>query len=309
MPDGQIIAGSRFPRFGASAACVMILLAYAAFNALFNPIGLPAAVNGWSYVIIGVLVMQPMLLAVWASLGPGAMATRIPLVFVAFMFVVFAGCYRQWNLLPMANNLPSNINWKAHAVLDVFEVAVPLAIFALTFVLAAVGGAIGQRRIAQIDSPSSANIDKSQFSLRYLLAMTAICAALLVMARPITFIFERPSSWTAIAAELIFGPLVLTIGLFFPLGISTIALTQEILTRRNLVVVAGAVAVTFVIAIATAAAVSGNFYDTLFALALVQLGAIMAGVLTAWTLRGARYRWVQQYAPDSGRQFLSERWL
>jgi hypothetical protein len=309
MPDGQIVAGSKFRRFGASAACVTILLTYAAFNALFNPIGLPTANTGWCYASLGVLLMQPMLLAVWGSLGPGSVATRIPLVLAALTFIVFAGCYKQWNLVPMANNPPPNINWKAHAVLDASEVAVPLTVFALTFVLAAVGGALGQRRIAQVDGPPSTKSGKRQFSVKFLLVMMAICAALLVMARPITFSFERPSSWTEIAVILIVGPVVQIIGWLFPLGLSTIALSHEILARRNLAFVVGTTGVTLAIAIAIAARVPGIFYDTLFSFALVQLGAIMAGVLTALALRGAGYRWIQQNAPGSGTQFLSERWL
>ena len=74
--------------------------AHAAFNLFLNPMGAGAenVSEGLALPLMGATVAQPVLFAIWAALGGGPAAIRIPLTLAALVAVFFPSLIKQWNL-------------------------------------------------------------------------------------------------------------------------------------------------------------------------------------------------------------------
>ncbi len=150
-----------------------LVLAYALFNAI-----LFAA--DWSngdmpeslLVFAGCCAIQPMLLGLWAALGPGAFLLRLPLVANALVLVVLATI-----LLPPLGDRSLN----SENELVVWLVLVG----AMIFVFATILGAVVRwwsRQSIQLFGDSTRSHSPIRFSVKYILGLTTVTAVSLAMA-------------------------------------------------------------------------------------------------------------------------------
>jgi len=116
---------------------------------------------------------QPLLFAIWLSFGPPPATKRVPLTIGAFGLLILAGGIQKWSLFPH-KSAPAN--------LDLAWVALSLALFAAFTIFGLVVKRLSRSRILYADE-AAGDVSVHQFSLKYLIMVTTICAVLLGIGR------------------------------------------------------------------------------------------------------------------------------
>jgi hypothetical protein len=232
MNNGSNDAGSAVLRLNSWAAYASILFAYTAFAVAFNPIGMPGTDSNWRSAAMGVLLMQPILLAVWAAIGPQSTPARVALVLAALVFLVFVGSFKQWNLLASQPGVLVNSGTTDRPILEAEDAAAPLGLFAIAGVIAFVAGRSTRRRISRLPAEQQNTSGQHQFSVRYLLGIVTACAVLLALAHNITFNARPHVSAIEFVFPLLFTPFLMAF-LLPALVLSAIVLSQKPFNRRH----------------------------------------------------------------------------
>jgi hypothetical protein len=276
-----------------SIVLLLLVAAHAILNLFLNPIG--ASVDDVSgrlaLPLMGAGIAQPVLIAIWAALGPGAAAVRIPLSLAAAGIVFLASVPKLWNVFD--NDVMASKRTGESLLME-------LSLFAVVLVLMLV-----VRRISgwRIQSHAVANDNKaggSQFSLKYLLALTAVCAALLVLGRSVAAgsFWTESTFWREFFTGLfLFGGTIL-LALFPMLIIPLLAIAR----RPSLLAVAALpflwAGLTWLAVEILASATGESCADLARQLGLLQAGAAVAGLVSALVLRSAGFRLVSSRAQD-----------
>jgi hypothetical protein len=158
-------------------ALALLVAAYAAFNLLLNPMrGDGDEIS--MLLFMGIFFMQPVVFAMWMAIGPPPAAKRIPFSLAGFVFVGFAACVAQLLAPPDVFNYPNGIGpeW----------LIMPGALFAAALMLVLVVRIVTRWSIRNIRRVNVGASDVNQFSIKYLLLLTAVCAVLLGIGRWLT---------------------------------------------------------------------------------------------------------------------------
>lgn len=275
----------------------LVVAGHAALNVLLNPIGVPVSgtVDWLMLLLIGVVISQPVLFAGWAVMGPGSSIQRVPLTVAALATVVFAGYITAWNLLVS--------NWR-----DAELLIMSVSTFAVAATVMMLIRKLTRWRIVHLCETSNASAPANQFSLRFLLGLTAVCAVLLGSARSLAsqqwLGLGASSAWHATLPGLlnaIGGALLVTFPAFtVPLiALSRRPTIQVLITVPLLWATLSWLAVETMVAIHPTEVRSEVAIEITF----VQLGTAAAGLISAIALRFGRYRLVT--LASSSRQSLT----
>jgi hypothetical protein len=228
---------------------------------------------------MGATISQPVLFAIWAALAAGSVAMRIPLSLAACTVVFFASTIKQWNLVTRNNSLPAGQ-----------DLIMELAFFGLSLAIMLVARWFFGWRISRTGKIASGNAN--QFSLKYLILLTTICAALFLAGRSLLAgdFWSQSAFWKqTISDGLTFVGLFL-FALFPLLIIPLIAIARHPSFRTLIAMPFLCAGLTWLIVEILAAQHGEPRVDVARQLALIQGGALVAGLLSAIALRLAGYR-------------------
>jgi hypothetical protein len=171
----SIVSQRRFPLGGTSLPFTLVIALHCAFQFLLNPVGTSSnAMPTWFGVgLMGALISEPVFFGIWAGLGPGTLATRLPTTFIVLIVLTFAGTVKRWNFWWQPGE-PSSVEMD-----DLLRVS---GFFALTLGMMLLSRKFRGWRIA-LPSDRVVGASLSQFSLKFLLGMTTLCAVLLTIGR------------------------------------------------------------------------------------------------------------------------------
>jgi hypothetical protein len=249
-----------------------LVAAHAIFNICISPFeGGPTFFN---LLVMGVILSQPVLFAGWATIGPPPASKRLPLTIAAFAAVILSG--------GMTSDEWLSLNY---------------LLIALTFFVVAIAAmlVIAWRlrwSIRQTRGPEAGDMPLNQFSLKFLLAVTTISAALLGIGRALASRQDwgRTQGWQSDVLEMI-GPIGYLLLALLP---ALIAPTLVLSPRPKLYVMVTIPIVWIgltVLAVETIVALEGpSRWDVVKDVVVLQLGSSMAGILTTVVLRIAGYR-------------------
>jgi hypothetical protein len=259
--------------------------------------------------LIGAMSVQPLLLGVWAGVGPGKLLTRFPIVSAAQILLVFAGSFKRWNAFMFWGTAPtvSTASWGALSNLSIVGA---LSMFAYVGVIAYVAGRMTKRKILRMPFSAPGPGSGGHFTVKYLLGLTAICAALLAIGRLISFEQSSTFRWYELAFAGLFSSVVGGFMLVAAPVLSLLILSKQVRTRRHAANLAGACLVSLLTMIAMCLVTSQPMPTFLGQLLPMLIGAMTSGVLTALPISLAGYRFIRlPPASDYGTNYLSDRWL
>lgn len=281
MSEPAIIDDIRSPR--SWLAPVVLVALHAIFDIVFSPLNRP--INFWTTMLgAGAWYVQPLLFGAWAAYGPGSALKRIPVTWVAYSTVLIPGI--------LAQKLAGNGMFNYMQLLAIL----PATCVASTIVLLLIGRVTRWRIDNQPPDPNASSAS-SQFSLRFLLGFTTVCAILLGLGRGLA------SSSAFKGSEI---PQILKITgflliLMFPAIVAPLAALSPILSKRVWIAIPLLWILLSVLGIGAYMQIEQNAYnwkeahDILF----IQIGAFIAALASALFLRFAGFRLVRRVSKSS----------
>jgi hypothetical protein len=263
----------------------LIVAIHFGFNLLLNPIGTPVtgAIKWLMLMFVGATIVQPALFAIWTSLGPGPSSWRVPITTAAFAIVVFGAYCQTFNIYAS----PNSSKWA-----DAESVAFP----AVVYIVSAAGLVLVRKltrwRIMQRRDTAAFSSNTRQFSMKFVLGYTAICAALLASGHVLTSHGWLGPGADRLASMLtgIGGALVITLPTF---AIPLMALANRISISAVIAMLFVWVALSLLAVEAIVRLNPSEIRSTVvIEVGFVQLGAAVTGLLSAVLLRLGGYRLV-----------------
>lgn len=152
----------------------LTLTVLAGLNGLFTILYNPFAVQGddwYLFLPAGALYVQPMLFGTWAAMGSGPAWLRIPIAWTTFAVVTIASLTVHWLFAQPSPNPGGGLT-----------LILSTTCVAWTFLLLVVGK-LTRWRIDNSALEFGDGKDTGQFSLKFLLGLTTVCAVLLTAGR------------------------------------------------------------------------------------------------------------------------------
>jgi hypothetical protein len=269
---------SQIARWRPWHALALLVAAYAVFNVFLNPMrgdGDEFPTMLW----MGAFFMQPVVFAMWTAIGPPPATKRIPFALAGFVFVVFAACVPQFLAPPDIFNYPNDIGPES--------LIMPGALFAAALVVALAVRILTRWSIRNTRRVNVGASGVNQFSIKYLLLLTAVCAVLLGFGR-----------WLTASMDWSFGrsmlELVARIWLILLVTLPAVLVPITLITfRPTLRMYLGtiiSVTVLAWVAIETVILLDNPPGDVAREILVIQLGAFLAGIASALVVRFAGYR-------------------
>jgi hypothetical protein len=237
-----------------------------------------------AYPVIGVIAVQPILFAMWAGMHRKPLYQRILSGGLGCLVVAFAG------------GLGEIHHSGSHSVAAIAKnIAVMLVFFALATLVLWIVGRLFRSQITQGDGESSTGESLgNQFHVGHLLAWTGISGGLLGLAR--FLVGHGPSSdvsspWRQPTGQVALGLVFLLVVLFPTLVLPWIALAYR--GRGTFLVLAAVLAwglLTYGCIVVLAQMPEVSFLEIAQPVVLIQLGAGLAGLLSALTVRFCGFR-------------------
>lgn len=270
------------------------VLVHAGFNSVLSPFGTSASEypERLAYAVMGVITIQPILLAMWAAMGVSSLARRLPWAAVACLLLAYTASAGRLRAIDRA---ASGDDFLEAALLG-------LGLFLVSFVVLLLVRRVTRMHMqtpaanAASGAVTSRPRDDIQFGTRYLLGWTTASALLLGMGR----VLAPGGGWVELGsgAEEMFARISGAVGMFLVLLAPPVAVCWLTLTklRISLGVVAGGIIswamLTWISAYVLHVTVAGSdsLGELLEALAFIQLGATAAACLTTVPLRLCGYR-------------------
>jgi hypothetical protein len=237
-------------------------------------------------IYLGAIVFQPIALGMWAALAGSSMLINVSLALPCLM------------LLIVATGLDRNVYTDVQRSEFFYFALTGITVFAVAALVFGVVAGLARLRIVSDDKLPQAAAPRLRFSIKYLLVLTTLFALVLAIVTQLSFQTEPPPpNW-------IFGP-----GFFiYILAVGGSTLTAAILPTMSLpLIILYGRATRGVLWIATTvwagvpflvALIWGAFEDEwpdiLLFLLLVQLGAAIAGAMSAVALRFGGFRLVRR---------------
>lgn len=250
----------------------VLVFAHAVFNALFNGFSGPQTYQ--RYLVIGVTLSQPVLFATWIAIGPPPATVRLPITIVAFAAIILAGAI-------------SSVVWLSPDYL-----LVGAALFAVTTLVMFIVARLTGWRICKASHGADTGMPHDQFSLKYLLAVTAIFAALLGVGRALgsRVLWSQSEPWQNVIAVLLMLMSFISLAMIPALFVPLVVLSSRPRFRVLVAIPFLWVGVTW-LAVETIVAMKGvPRWEAVWTIALGQVGAAASGMLSAFVLRVAGFR-------------------
>jgi hypothetical protein len=236
-------------------------------------------------MLSGVVLVQPVLFAEWAVLGPGPAIYRVPLTIAAAAAVAFCGVYPERNTKPT-----SAPNFQFYWY--IWGIALPAAATILMLVRQLAGWKT--KRVTDIRTNRMLT---NQFSLKYLLLLTTVCAVFLGTVHFLAshrWLTIHPVSMNELNSILIdISVVMLPIVPVFVIPL--VALTPRLTAPIVIGIPLAWAALSW---LALENVVGRNVVPDRFIIAvdiaLLQSGAALAGLLSALMVRVAGYRLVSR---------------
>jgi hypothetical protein len=250
----------------------LVVLANAAFNFMSAPF---EGNDAGSLIMMGVVFLQPSLFAIWAALGPPPSVQRWPATIAALVFVAFAETLTQNDRMDR-------------------EYAIIVAgFFLITSVVMTIVSIPSKLRLDLPRPASSSDAQVNQFSLKYMMTVTTVCALFLGLGRVLTGQQDAANanaSWINSIGEMV-GPIGLIMLVMFPaILLPLLVLSQR---PRRAVIFAFPIAWLCLSWLAVEVIITidqrprSDIAKDVFYL---QLGAAISSTLSAIVLRHAGYR-------------------
>jgi hypothetical protein len=270
----------------------LVVAAHFGFNLLLNPIGVPVSgsVKWRMLMFVGATIAQPALFAIWASLGPGPSFRRILWTTAAFGIVIFGEFYIAWNLFARTDGS----RW-GNAEFLFF----PAALYAVCAVGMTLVRKLTRWRITHVGDSRTWTSTAGQFSLKFILGYTAVCAALLGAARLFSSAetFGPPADRLATMLTQIGGILLV----IFPTFIAPLATLAKRVSVSSVVALLFLWVVLSLLAVEAVLKMNPNEIrsNVVIEIGYVQFGAALTGVFSALMLRWGGYRFVALAVDDA----------
>lgn len=261
-----------------------LLVGHVAFTGILSLI-VPSLGSPWDFLLkatlMGVLISQPLLCALWAALAPAPLITRIPTALASFVLLGFCSPFLRATL-PVWNSLS----------------VIYFSLFVFYWVGLTIKRRNGKGSLSVLGNGSTDLPVTNRFSLKYLLFWTTVVAILLMIGRSIN-VWEGGISrevklmWDRVG----FGILFVGFGIYSLLFLPVFASGMYVL-KTSKRFFAGAAKISFCLllsyVILTAIVVvkwkSSLVSDILIPLTNFYLGATLAMALSAAVLRYSGYR-------------------
>lgn len=284
MPDGTGNT-SLGARWRAWLPFVLLVAAHAAINVFLNPMSSQNAGDEFPTLVwIGMVFVQPVLFATWTAMGPPPATKRIPLTIAALVLVLFAGCISP--MIMLSGTIPVTQGGFALLVL-------PLSLFVVGLVAMFLMRILTRWRIENTQGNAGWLPATNQFSVKYLLVLTAICAVLLGIGRGLAAQQDWSDSPSLRQVGRMLGRVGIILLAVFPAIIVPLVVISPRPTLRTLAgtviswVVLGWVAIETIVLVD-----HPPRGEVTYAVGLVHLGAGLASLASAFILRRAGYRLV-----------------
>jgi hypothetical protein len=238
------------------------------------------------------------------------MTVRLPFLLALLLLVALAGSVKRWNFL-----LNGYLGAASTTAFFHFDFETLLGLFGLFVVSALVAREFGRLtgcRFVRGSGNSTGASNGIQYSVKYLLIVMTVFAAVLAVGRIIVFSIpgQQATSWSRLVGSFVISPIVIEILLLPSIALSVIALRNRVSLRMLVVVLVVAAVASLAIAEIGAALTSATQTKTLAVLCSIQAGAAIAGLFTAIPLRFVGYRLVSESTPSASKNnYLSERSL
>jgi hypothetical protein len=245
---------------------------------IFNPTGPTNAHDEWTYlVVLGIVFVQPMLFASWLSLGPPPAAKRIPFTIAAAVAVCLATGIKHWSFFAR----PSSAN-----SLDFDWMILDSAFFGIFALVGFILRKFFHWHIAN-KSSMSAGLVLNQFSLKYLLALTTICALLLSIGRNLAMHRD-----TRMISDLLTPMGIILLAMFPAMIVPVLTLSKRPAWPIVLIIVAAWATLSWlaVQSIVAQGPFSPGKSEMIQQILFLQLGGTIAGGGSALVLRLSGYR-------------------
>jgi hypothetical protein len=268
-------------------ALTSLVVTHAVLNVLFNPFkGFNRNLPEWvGFIVMGVMLAQPIMFAAWCVLGPPPLIKRVPLTIATLAGLLMCRYLIKWDLLTGSSKERS----------DAGMLVLPAAIFAGGIVVMTIVRAIARWRIdTAIEEPASA-ATLNQFTMKYLLVLTTLCAILLGIGRTISVDSWFPGTGTrnfVVEFLMMSGILLLATlpGLFIPLAVLSARPPMRVLVALPF----AWLALTWLAVECIVASQKEDRWEVFGDIGLIQLGAVAIGVFSAVVLRMGGYRLFRQ---------------
>ena len=266
----------------------LFIAGHAAFNSFFNPIGATEdRISEWlALPLMGAMLAQPVLFGAWAALAPGSAAMRIPLSLLALVAVFLASIPKHWNVF-VAPEVSSS---------EVGEMMMlEMAFFGVALTTTFIGRKLRGWKICHLSKMLAGRTGTGQYSLKFLLVLTAICAVLLVVGRSLLAgkFWAESSFWNKVSSTVFtFGGITL-LALFPMLIVPLIAMTQHPSLKTAIAILllwAGLNLLSVKILVAYHNEPRAQVARQLL---LMEGGAVTVGLASAFALRYAGYRFLK----------------
>jgi hypothetical protein len=280
--------------FRAWSVLVAIVAGYAMYNVVTHFIVENADSHGPSIVMfafVGGGFVQAFLLGLWTALGPGLLRVRLPLTVVAAVLAVCASAapaFWREGPDPLAGAIAGIVTGIA---LPSFVLAMLLGVIFRWWTRQAIRWKLN-KSVAKAANPF-------QFSIRYLLGLTALCALVLAMVAPFLRTMELPpDSWAEVLLRFVISAAVI-----FAIGLPTLVIPWAILTiqpRERLIAIGAGFWILWTPTIIGLFAYFVRDSEVWPALLAAQFGAAMLATSTTILLYAADYRLVRDANPTTG---------
>jgi hypothetical protein len=265
-------------------APVVLVVLHSLFDIGFSPLRPPVTL--WrSMLAAGALYVQPLLFAAWAAYGPGSALKRIPTTWLAYATVLTPAI--------LVAKLLGNSTFNHSQLLAILPAVCVVATIAFLFI-----GRVTRWRIDNRPVVPNAGNETSQFSLRFLLGTTTICALLLGVGRGLVKSSAFPDSAMTQIPKITGYLLVL----MYPANIAPLALLSAKQSVRVWIAIPFLWALLSFLGIGAYMQMERNafnwreFRDILS----IQVGAVIAALASALFLRVAGFRLVRRASKSSG---------
>ena len=283
MSDSQPTSVESVSKGSNWAAPVALAVAIGFYNLVLSPLHGAISPSKWLAASgIGVLFVQPLLVAAWAALGTGSLIYRLPVSAATLIAWMFAHSISDWNLFA-GDGARNDLNIEmTFAFVIVFVVAT-----AIIGLVRRVSG-VHISRYQQSAPPSPRR--RHQFGMKYVLGWMTVCALLIVVGRAfVSDPLRNHLSWLSLLWDLLEGSVLLLLLTMPPAVLPLLALTRPTPWRWLLMfIVSWPVSLGLAIAILTLSVRSGppNAFEFC---AGVQLGVTAIAVFSAVVLRLAGF--------------------
>jgi hypothetical protein len=217
---------------------------------------------------------QPFLFGTWAALGPPPAIKRVPLTAASVA------------LVELASAIASGGDFEP----ELFEIT--FSLFGTSTLLMLIVRKVARWQIGTEHEATSGAMAVNQFSLKYLLVLTTVCASLLGAARGLMSLstLQRSPSWHADLPELLVPIGLVTLAIFPAILVPLMALFPRPTTKMLITVPCICLALAWLSVEAVVALENEPRLEVTRDIAILQLGAVTSGLLSAIVLRLAGYR-------------------